>query len=77
VHEAADGEVRQHQAVELLPHQLRGLAPQHDPGAAQVRLEFVEGRLDLPALVVQGGQLRRGGGGGVLRPTYLTPVLGW
>ena len=57
VHQAADGEVRQEQPVELLPDQIRGLAAQHDGRPAQVRLQFVEGRLNLPALVIERGQL--------------------
>ena len=59
VHQAADGEVRQEQPIELLTDQVRGLAAQHDLRAAQVGLQFVERRLDLPALVVERGQLTR------------------
>jgi hypothetical protein len=49
VQEAADGEMGQQQAVELLLDQVRRLAPQDDAGAPQVRLDLVERRLDLPA----------------------------
>jgi hypothetical protein len=40
--EAADGEMGQQQAVELLGDEVRRLAPQDDAGAPQVGLEFVE-----------------------------------
>src|SRR3954463_11550070 len=62
VHQPAHGEVRQQQAPELLPHQLGGLAAQHHPRAPRVRLQLGERALDLPPLVVQRGQLRRGSG---------------
>ena len=50
--------MRPHPAVELLLHQLWRLAAQHPPALPQVGLEFVEHRLDLPALVIQPGQLK-------------------
>lgn len=53
----AHGVVRHHPAVELLAHQLRCFAAQHPPTSAQVRLHLIEHRLDVPALVVQPGQL--------------------
>ena len=53
--------VRHHPAVELLAHQIRRFAAQHPPALAQVRLHLIEHRLDLPALVVQPGQLLRRG----------------
>ena len=57
VHQTANGKVRHHQAVELLPDQVRGLAAQDQLGAAQVGLEFGQSGLDLPALVIEGGEL--------------------
>lgn len=44
MHEAADGEVGQQEAVDLLTHKLRGLAAKDDLGAAQVglKLDFIE-----------------------------------
>jgi len=36
MHQATDGEVGHHQAVELLAHQVRGLAAQDDASAPQV-----------------------------------------
>ncbi len=56
VHQAANGEMGHQQAVELLPHQFRSLGAEHDLGAAQAGLQFVEGGFDLPTLVVEGGQ---------------------
>src|ERR1039458_6105109 len=56
VHQAADGEVSHHQAVELLTHQIGGFAAQHDLGSAEVGLEFIERGVDLPALVIKGSQ---------------------
>ena len=65
MHQAADGEVGHQQAIELLAHQFRSLGAQLDLGAAQVCLQFVEGGLDLPTLVIEGGQFRGRGLGGV------------
>jgi hypothetical protein len=42
MHQAANCEVRHHQPVEFLPHQIGRLAAQDDFGAAQMSLEFVE-----------------------------------
>src|ERR1700758_5293331 len=69
VHEPAHGEMRQQQAPELLPDQLRGLAAEHDPRPAQLRLQFGKRTFDFPALVVErgqfcGGRLCRIGGRG-------------
>lgn len=61
VHQAANGKVGHHEPVEFLANQIGCLAAQDDPGAAQVGLEFVERRLDFPALMVEGGQLCRRG----------------
>ncbi len=56
VHQAADGEVGHHEAVEFLAHQIGGFAAQHDVGTAQMSLEFVERSFYLPALVIEGSQ---------------------
>ncbi len=56
VHQAADGEVRHHEAVEFLANQIRHFAAQDDPAPTQVRLQFVQRRFDFPSLVVQRGQ---------------------
>src|SRR6185437_5646878 len=62
-HELADGVVGDQEPVELLDDQVRAAGAEDGGGAALVCLELVEGELDLPALVVGGGQL---GGGEVL-----------
>jgi hypothetical protein len=48
--ETADSEVGHHEPIELLAHQIRGLAAQDDPGAAQMGFQFVERGLKLPLL---------------------------
>jgi hypothetical protein len=60
VHEPAHGEMRQQQAPERLAHQRRGLAAQHDPRPAQLRLQFGQRAFDRPALVAERGQVRAG-----------------
>src|ERR1035438_7579408 len=57
MHQAADGEVSHQESVEFLTHQVGGFAAQHDPGTAQVGLEFVERGFYLPALVIESCQL--------------------
>ena len=57
MHQTADGVVGHKQTPELLFHQLRRFAAQHDLGTAQMRREFVQSGLYLPALVVKRGQL--------------------
>jgi len=47
MHQAADSEMSHQQTVELLAHQIRRFAAQHDLGAAQVGLEFVEQQGDI------------------------------
>jgi hypothetical protein len=42
VHQSSDSEVRHQQAVELLFHEFGCLAPQHNPGTAQVGFQFVQ-----------------------------------
>jgi len=59
VQQPAHGIVRQHPAIELLAYEVGGLAAQNPPPLPQVRLEFVEDSLDLPALVVQRRQFHR------------------
>ena len=53
MHERANGCVRDQQAPHFLPHQLRRLAAQHAPCAAQMRLQFVERGLHFPALLIE------------------------
>jgi hypothetical protein len=60
VHQSADGEVHPHQAIKLLPHQIRRLAAQHDPRAPQMSLKFVECVFYLPAVVIDRRQFRGG-----------------
>jgi len=60
--QTADGEMRHQEAVELLAHQIWGLAAQNDPGAAQMGFELTKRGLDFPALMVERRQL----GGGCL-----------
>src|ERR1039457_98529 len=57
VHQTANGEVSHHEAVELLAHQIGRFAAQHDLGAAQVGLEFIECGFYLPALMIKSCQL--------------------
>jgi len=52
VYQPAHRKMRPHQTIELLLDQFRRLAPQYDLRPAQMGLEFIERRLDLPALVV-------------------------
>ena len=58
MHQAPDGEVGHQEAVELLAHQVRPLAAQNDASSPQVGFQFIQGRLNLPAFVVQGGQFK-------------------
>ena len=60
MHQLADGVVDQQVRPDLLLHHGRGLAAQHGPGTALVGLELIQDALDLPALVVQHGQLAGG-----------------
>ena len=60
MHQATNRKVRHQQAVELLANQFRRLAPQYDLGPAQMGLQLIQGRLDLPALVVERGQFLGG-----------------
>ena len=48
MHQAADCKVGHHEPIELLLDEVRGLAAQDDSRTAQVGLELVECRLDLP-----------------------------
>ncbi len=57
MHETANGEMRHQQPEEFLLDQIRRLAAQDDLCTAQVRLQFVQGRLDFPALVIECRQL--------------------
>ena len=56
----AHGIVRQDPAIELLAYQLGLLAAQHPAATQQVGLELIKDGFDLPALVIQSGQLQRG-----------------
>ena len=56
VHQATDREIGHHEPVEFLANEVRRFAAQQHLAAMQVGLEFVEGRLNLPALVIEGGQ---------------------
>ena len=56
MHQAANSEMSHQETVEFLPYQIGSLAAQHDVCPAQVCLQFVEGGLDLPALMIEGGQ---------------------
>ncbi len=60
VHQASQGEVGEQQAVQLLLGEVRPAAAQHQPPTGQADLQLGEGALALPALVIQGRQLRRG-----------------
>jgi len=56
MHQTASGEVRHHETVEFLAHQIGGLAAQNDASPAQVGLELIERRFDLPPFVVESRQ---------------------
>ncbi|CAN5872492.1 hypothetical protein BH23GEM5_BH23GEM5_17970 [soil metagenome] len=60
VHQPPDREVGQQQTPRLLTDELGRLAAQHPLPALQVRLELVERRQGLPALMIQFGQLECG-----------------
>ena len=60
VHQTANGEVGHHETVELLAHQIGGFAAQHDMGAAQMGLEFIECSFYLPAFMIEGCQFLAG-----------------
>jgi hypothetical protein len=53
MHQAPDGKMGQHQPIELLAHQIGLLTVQDHLGASQMRLDFIERCLYLPALMVQ------------------------
>src|SRR5262249_40874360 len=53
-----DGEVRQHQAVELLVDQFGCLTPQDDLASSQMGFQLIERGFDLPAFVVESGELQ-------------------
>ena len=61
VHQAADGKMSHHEPIEFLANEIRCLAAQHDSGAAQVGLKFVERGFDFPPLMIEGRQLRSRG----------------
>jgi hypothetical protein len=83
LHQAPDGEVSHQEAIELLAHQVRPLAAQDDANSPQVGFQFIQGRLNLPAFVVPGGQIRGRsllgieyrGGGSIRWPP--TPASRW
>jgi hypothetical protein len=54
MHESTDSEVSHHEAIELLPNQVWGLAAQYDLGASQMGLEFIQRRFNLSPLVIEG-----------------------
>lgn len=56
MHQAPHGEMGHHHPIELLSNQFRGLAAQDDLGAAQVGLQFVQGGLNLPTLMIESRQ---------------------
>ena len=56
LHQLPNREVRHQQPVELLLDQFRGLAAEHDPGSPQMRLQLIQRRFHLPALLIQRGQ---------------------
>ena len=45
MHQAANGEVRHQQTIELLFHQFGRLAPEHNLGAPQMSLQLIQGCL--------------------------------
>jgi hypothetical protein len=65
MHEAADGVVDQQVRPDSWATISGGAGAQHHLGAALVSLELIPGGLNLPSLVVQGGQFGRGRLGGV------------
>ena len=61
VHEPPHRVVGEHPAIELLPHQIRGLAAEYPTALMQVSLELIKHALTLPALMVLRRQLQGGG----------------
>ena len=53
MHQPAHRIMRQHPAIELLPHQVGFFAAQYASLLQQVRLEFIKNRLHFPALVIE------------------------
>src|SRR3954449_13577086 len=60
VHEVAQGEVGESQTVEFLPEEIDRPAAQHQALSGQADLDFMEGDLRFPPLMVQRGKLVRG-----------------
>jgi len=56
VHEAADGEMGQQEAVEFLTHEFWSFAAQDDTRPAQVRFEFIQRVFDFPPFVIERGE---------------------
>jgi hypothetical protein len=56
MHESPHGEMRHHQAVEFLTHQVWGFATEHDLRTTQVSFQFIHCGFDLPAFVIKGCQ---------------------
>ena len=55
-HHGTDGSGSQHLTVKLLSYQFRRFAAQNDITAAQMRFQFVQLSLDLPAFTIQSRQ---------------------
>ena len=60
VHQGADRKMREEKAPGFLPHELGRLAPEDPLSTPEMRLEYVERGLHLPALMVQGGEFLGG-----------------
>ena len=56
MHDAAHRKMSHHEAIELLTYQIGAFTAQNDLGSAQMGLEFIEGRFNLPSFMVKGGQ---------------------
>ena len=59
MHQASDRIVGHHKAIEFLSDQVWSPTAQQGLASSQVGLQFVESGFNLPALVIQGGQIFR------------------
>ncbi|SMP82997.1 hypothetical protein SAMN06295888_1693, partial [Desulfonatronum zhilinae] len=59
MHQATNREMSHQKAIELLPAQIRCLAPKNHLGSSQMRLEFIKCRLDFPPLMIKCSQFLR------------------
>jgi hypothetical protein len=59
MHQSTDVEVSTHEAIKLVPDQVRRRTKKNDASAPQVGFQFVQGRLNLPTFIIQDCQIMR------------------